>query len=32
MGTTDKVAALELVKAGVSPEAAMAAVTGDYDF
>jgi hypothetical protein len=32
MGTADKVAALELVKAGVSPTEAMAAVTGDYDF
>jgi hypothetical protein len=36
MGTADKVAALELVKAGLSPELAMAAATGtadtDYDF
>jgi hypothetical protein len=32
MGTADKVAALELVKAGVSPQEAMATVQGDYDF
>ncbi len=35
MGTADKVAALELVKAGLSKEEALAAVTGadtDYDF
>jgi hypothetical protein len=36
MGTADKVAALELVKAGLSPELAMAAATGaadtEYDF
>lgn len=36
MGTADKVAALELVNAGLSPELAMAAATGtadsDYDF
>jgi hypothetical protein len=31
MGTADKVAALELVKAGVSPEEAMAAATGADD-